>query len=162
MAALLLASCGSPRLPLVLQDTRTQPTPRGELACVDVFAVTPGSEAERIKATPADEYFATIGRPARPQAVWRFFPDDAAAPRVLRPGHPLFGRWDEAGADTMVAVCTVPRPRLQKRMEQRMILFSLDPGEYPRGTRSLDLTLSDAGLALSPSGQEAPPPPTND
>ncbi len=155
LSAMLLSACTS-RLPLLMEDARGATSPKSRVACVDVFAVKQGNELERIKATPPDEYFSTIGLPSRPQRVWRYFPDDTASPTALLPEHPLFAYWDKLGADVMVAVCTAPSGTHQTTMQQRMLIFPLDKNAYPSSTRSVILTLSDHGMTLSPSQQKVP------
>ncbi len=154
-AGLLCGSCawwgGSSPLPVRVEDRRSAPTPAGATACVDVFAVKGENAVRRALATPADEYFATLGLPSRPVAVWRCRLDDDASARVLEPGDPLFRVWRGEGADMLVAVSSLPRLRHPEGRERRMAAFPLRGCAYPSGTRSLLLMQTDAGLFFAPS-----------
>lgn len=162
-AWLLCVSCSwfgeaSP-LPVRVEDRRTFPAAAGTEACVDVFAVAGGNALNRALATPADEYFRTLGLPSRPRAVWRCRLDDASSPRVLEPGNPLYRVWCGHGADTLVAVCSVPRFRHPVDRDRRMVAFPLRGDTHASGTKSLVLTLTDAGLAVTSSHEPVPSSP---
>ncbi len=159
MAMGMFASCSS-YVPIVLNDMRTTTPQKGEETCIDVFAVKSGNELERIKATPGDEHFRTVGKPSRPAYVWRFYPNDANAPRLLPGDHILFHIWADAEADMLVAVCKDPRFKNPLKLQQRMTTYPHNPGAYPPNTQSLILILSDDGLRFEASTKKAPKAPS--
>ena len=66
-ALLGLAGCRS-HLPVYVEDLRVQ---KNNVTVVDVYGICGERERQRTEVTPVDEYFATLGRPSRPQHVWR-------------------------------------------------------------------------------------------
>lgn len=154
-AVLLCGSCSwlgsSSPLPVRVEDRRSVPTPAGAVACVDVFAVRGENAVRRALATPADEYFGTLGLPSRPAAVWRCRLDKAPGDRVLGPDDALFRVWRREGADMLVAVSSLPRLRHPEGRERRMAAFPLRGSAYSSGTKSLLLMQTDAGLFFTPS-----------
>lgn len=147
--AALAVSCNTP-LPLRVRDDRTT---SAELTGVDVYAVP--NERERLRAmmTPVDEYYCTQGRPARPKQVWQtnLMPGDSL---TLTPGEQPYYSWLGAGAIRLVALTPQPARRHTCTTDPRRAVFSLRRWDYPRGTRSLLLRVTEGGLSILPSKQK--------
>ena len=155
-ALALVGGCaGGQPLPLCVQDTRADGAAETP---VDVYAVENERELRRATVTPVDEYFSTLGRPTRPVAVWRSAVAPAAEPAELRPGEYPYTRWLQSGAVRLIAQTPQP-PRVSTEMaDPRRVVFSLWRGDYPRGTRSLLLSVTEGGLTVMPSAQEIKEP----
>lgn len=159
LALLLLPACTAPQrmLPIRVQDERTRATTP---AIVDLYAVSGDMALRRQTITPVDEYFATLGRPSRPDNIRRIILDSHTRSVTLEPASDTTCRhWQEEGADTLIAVTPQPERRNTTTADPRRITFPLDRSGYPAGTRSLRLILTDGGLFLRTS-REKPQPPT--
>ena len=158
LALLLLPACAAQHrmLPICVQDARSRAaTP----AVVDLYAVSGDMELRRQTITPVDEYFATLGRPSRPENIRRVILDPRVPSVTLDPASDSICRqWQEGSADTLIAVTPKPERRSTSAADPRRITFPLDRSGYPAGTRSLQLTLTDGGLFLQPSQNPLPSP----
>lgn len=152
-ALLGLAGCRS-HLPVYVEDLRVQ---KNNLTVVDVYGICGERERQRTEVTPVDEYFATLGRPSRPQHVWRCSVD-ALPPAALTTADANYRAWRQAGADTLVAVTPRPKRPFTTGPDERRVFFSPSAADYPTGTRSIALKLNEHGLRAEPSTRIIPNP----
>lgn len=155
---LTMTSCtwfGGGYLPLQVTDARTD---GAKPTVVDVYAVPTELERERAEATPVDEYFRTLGLPSRPQHVWRAALPSEEAPRLFKAAVP-YRTWREDGSAALVALTPAPTRAVENGPEPRRLIFSPRRADYPAGTRSLHLYLTEQGLQLVPSRTKLKPYP---
>ncbi len=149
-AVFLLAGCSwfvSKPLPICVTDERSKPV-RGDV--VDVFAVRSENELLRQTVTPVDEYFSTLGRASRPSVVWRCYLDDGSR-QILWDDSWEMRTWRRSEADRAIAVTMRPPRTTTDSADSRRTTFPLAKKDYPRGTQSLILHVTDAGPAVEAS-----------
>ncbi len=149
-AVSLLAGCSwfvSKPLPICVTDERNKPV-RGDT--VDIYAVRGENELRRQTVTPVDEYFSTLGRASRPSVIWRCYLDDGPR-QILWDDSWEMRAWHRYGADRALAVTMRPPRTTTDSADSRRTTFSLAKKDYPRGTKSLILHVTDAGPVVEAS-----------
>ncbi len=149
-AVYLLTGCSwlvSKPLSICVTDERSKPV-RGDT--VDIYAVRGQNELLRQTVTPVDEYFSTLGRASRPSVVWRCYMDDGSR-QILWNDAWEMQQWQKEGVDRAIAVTKRPQRVTTDAADSRRTTFSLVKKDYPRGTQSLILHVTDAGPVVEAS-----------
>ncbi len=148
--ASLLTGClwsGNRYLPICVVNDRTRPS-RDDVT--DVYAVSGENELRRHTITPVEEYFVTLGRPSRPDNVWRCYPGEGAQ-HILWEDSAISRAWQRGGATHGVAITPYPPRRTTNTADARKVSFPLQKKNNPPGTNTLIIRMTDFGLQSEPS-----------